>query len=141
MPMPRPRPPHLHRQVTRHGRTVWYVRVGKGRRIRIRSEFGSAEFDAEYSAAIANSSRPSKAAPTAGSLAWLCERYRAECPKWANFKPATRKQRENIFQAVMEASGYVAARAIIRDHIEAGRDRRKPHQGRHFVDAMILRSV
>jgi hypothetical protein len=134
MQMPRPRPPHLHRQVTRHGRTVWYVRVGKGRRIRIRSEFGSAEFDAEYSAAIANSSRPSKAAPTAGSLAWLCERYRAECPKWANFKPATRKQRENIFQAVMEASGYVAARAIIRDHIEAGRDRRKPHQGRHFFE-------
>ena len=61
--MPRPRPPHLHRQITRHGKTVWYVRVAKGPRIRIRSDFGSPEFDAEYSAAIANSSRPSKAAP------------------------------------------------------------------------------
>src|SRR5262249_5835560 len=28
--MPRPRPPHLHRQVTRHGKAVWYVRIGKG---------------------------------------------------------------------------------------------------------------
>ena len=49
--MPRPRPPHLHRQVTRHGKTVWYVRIGKGPRIRIRSAFGTSEFDAEYRAA------------------------------------------------------------------------------------------
>ena len=25
--MPRPRPPYLHREVTRHGKPVWYVRV------------------------------------------------------------------------------------------------------------------
>lgn len=135
-PMPRPRPPHLHRQVTRHGKTVWYVRVAKGPRIRIRSDFGSPEFDAEYSAAVANGSRPSKAALDNGSLEWLCERYRAECHKWASFKPATRKQRENIFRTVMEVSGHVAARVITREHIEAGRDRRSPHQGRHFIDAM-----
>ena len=135
-PMPRPRPPHLHRQVTRHGKTVWYVRVAKGPRIRIRSDFGSPEFDAEYSAAVANGSRPSKAALDNGSLEWLCERYRAECHKWASFKPATRKQRENIFRTVMEVSGHVAARVITREHIEAGRDRRSPRQGRHSIDAM-----
>ena len=28
--MPRPRPPHLHREITRHGKAVWYVRIGKG---------------------------------------------------------------------------------------------------------------
>ena len=27
--MPRPRPPHLHRETNRHGTTVWYVRLGK----------------------------------------------------------------------------------------------------------------
>jgi integrase len=27
--MPRPRPPHLQREVTRHGKAVWYVRVGR----------------------------------------------------------------------------------------------------------------
>src|SRR5262249_20666399 len=136
MRMPRPRPPHLQRQVSRHGKTVWYVRVGKGQRIRIRAGFGSSEFDAEYQAAIAASPRRGQEPPAQGSLAWLCERYRAECPKWANFKPATRKQRENIFRAAVEVSGHVAARVITREHIEAGRDRRKPHQGRHFVDAM-----
>jgi hypothetical protein len=138
--MPRPRPPHLHRQITRHGKTAWYVRIGKGPRIRIRSDFGSPEFDAEYNAAIASSSWPSESVPATGSLEWLCNRYRAECPKWASFRPATRKQRENIFVAVMGVSGQVLARAITREHIEAGRDRRKPHQGRHFVDAMRVSS-
>ena len=48
----RPRPPHLHRQVSRHGKTVWYVRIGKGPRVRIRSDFGTPLFDAQYQAAI-----------------------------------------------------------------------------------------
>jgi hypothetical protein len=42
--MPRPRPPHLHRQVTRHAKVVWYVRIGKGRRTRLRAAYGSTEF-------------------------------------------------------------------------------------------------
>ena len=33
--MPRPALPHLHRERTRHGATVWYVRKGQGPRIRI----------------------------------------------------------------------------------------------------------
>jgi len=33
--MPRPRPPHLHRETTRHGKHAWYVRIGKGKRVRI----------------------------------------------------------------------------------------------------------
>ena len=35
-PMPRPRPPHLVQQITRHGAVVWYVRKGKGPRTRSR---------------------------------------------------------------------------------------------------------
>ena len=46
--MPRPRPPHLHRERTRHGQFVWYVRKGKGARIRLRAEYGSEKFWAEY---------------------------------------------------------------------------------------------
>jgi hypothetical protein len=85
--MPRPRPPHLHRQVTRHGKTAWYVRIGKGPRIRIRSAFGTPQFDAEYQAAIAGlparqSAKDDRAA--LGSLAWLIERYRETSP-WTNF--------------------------------------------------------
>src|SRR3954454_18329663 len=50
--MPRPRPPHLHREINRHGNAVWYVRVGKGPRIRIRAEYGRPEFEQAYQAAI-----------------------------------------------------------------------------------------
>ncbi|HWZ73954.1 MAG TPA: integrase, partial [Casimicrobiaceae bacterium] len=48
--MPKPRPPHLHRQETRHGRFVWYVRRGHGLRVRPKAEYGSQEFWAEYRA-------------------------------------------------------------------------------------------
>jgi hypothetical protein len=72
--MPRPRPPHLHRQVSRHGKPIWYVRIGKGPRIRIRNAFGTSEFDAEYQAAIAG--LPARQTPkdkrtSVGTLAWL----------------------------------------------------------------------
>jgi hypothetical protein len=87
--MPRPRPPHLHRQVTRHGKPVWYVRINKGSRIRLRAEFGSAEFDAEYQTAISGVPRPQKGAPAAGTLAWLLARYR-ETTAWSALSPATR---------------------------------------------------
>ena len=49
--MPRPRPPFLSREVTRHGKAVWYVRRN-GKRIRLRAEYGTPEFDAEYQAAL-----------------------------------------------------------------------------------------
>jgi hypothetical protein len=50
--VPRPRPSHLHRETTRHGKTVWYVRVDKGPRIRLLAEFGSPDFDGEYQAEV-----------------------------------------------------------------------------------------
>ena len=67
--MPRPRPPRLQLEVTRHGKAVWYVRAAKGPRIRIRAEFGTPEFDVEYQAAFNGTPRPPKGAPAAGTLA------------------------------------------------------------------------
>ncbi len=137
--MPRPRPPHLHRQVTRHARAVWYVRVGKGRRIRIRSEFGTPEFDAEYQAAIAASTIPrEKKGPANGTLAWLIARYRETSSEWSSFSMATRRQRENIFRQVIETAGDQPVSKITTATMMAGRDRRKatPFQARHFLDAM-----
>jgi integrase len=136
--MPRPRPPHLHRQVTRHGNTVWYVRVGKSRRIRIRSDFGTAQFDTEYQAAIAALPQESaKDSNATGSLAWLVERYR-ETTAWTKLSLATRRQRENILRPVIEKSGRQPFAKITKATILAGRDRRasSPHQARHFLDTM-----
>jgi hypothetical protein len=88
--MPRPRPPHLHRQVTRHGKTVWYVRIAKGPRIRIRASSGTPEFDSEYQAAIAGlpaRQMPEDERTSIGTLAWLVERYR-ETTAWTDLSLA-----------------------------------------------------
>lgn len=135
--MPRPRPPHLQRQITRHGKSVWYVRVGRGARIRIRADFGTPEFEAEYQAAVSGGARPKKGTPAVGSLAWLLARYR-ETAAWTILSAATKRQRENIFLHVLESAGTVSASKISTADIANGRDRRSatPAQARNFLDAM-----
>ena len=123
--MPRPRPPHLQRQVTRHGKVVWYVRLGKGPRTRITAKFGTPEFDAEYQAAISDTPQPKKGAPATGTLAWLVARYR-EVGVWTNLSQATRRQRENILVHVLATAGNEPATKITRAAIVAGCERRSP---------------
>ena len=133
--MPRPRPPHL--VSTRHGTPVWYVRIGHGPRVRLRAEFGSPDFDAEYQAALTGAPRAQKAGVPTGSLAWLIDRYR-ETSAWAALSNATRLQRENIYLRVVAHAGHHPFIRITGATIEAGRDRRAdtPAQARNFLDAM-----
>ena len=133
--MPRPRPPHL--VSTRHGTPVWYVRIGHGPRVRLRAEFGSPDFDAEYQAALTGAPRAQKAGVPTGSLAWLIDRYR-ETSAWAALSNATRLQRENIYLPVVADAGHHPFIRITGATIEAGRDRRAdtPAQARNFLDAM-----
>lgn len=136
--MPRPRPPHLHREVTRHGKVMWRVRVDHGRRIRLRAEYGTPEFWTEYREAIEGRASPAKRnEPRAGSLAWLIARYR-ETAAWNGLSAATRRQRENIFKHVNASAGHQPLGKITRAAITAGRDKRAatPAQARNFLDAM-----
>ena len=134
--MPRPRPPHLQREITRHGKAVWYVRVGRGPRVRIRADYGTPEFDAEYRAALAGT--PTRmAAPSCSSLQWLLARYR-ETTDWAALSAATRRQRDNIFVRALESAGHEPYTRITTATILAGKERRAatPAQARNFLDAM-----
>jgi integrase len=135
--MPHPRPPHLQRQITRHGKAVWYVRVSNGPRIRIRAKYGSPEFDVEYQAAMSGERPAPKGSARAGTLAWLVDRYR-ETPAWTSLSLATRRQRENIFKQVIATAGPKPYTAITSAIIAAGRDRRHktPFQARHFLDTL-----
>jgi integrase len=136
--MPRPRPPHLHRETTRHRKAVWYVRVDKGPRIRLRAEYGTSEFEAEYQAAVTGGPRStSKGAPAAGTLTWLVDRYR-EAGAWTVLSAATRRQRENILLHVLKTAGDKPFARIGAATISAGCERRAqtPAQARHFLDAM-----
>lgn len=137
--MPRALPPFLNRAVTRHGRVVYYVRRGKGGRLRLRAPYDTAEFWAEYRAALEGQAPAAKnrSAAKAGSLAWLIERYR-DSADWAALSMATRRQRENIFRHVIAQAGTAACAGVTRRTIVAGIDRRRatPAQAVIFLKAM-----
>jgi integrase len=137
--MPRPRPPFVLRQVTQHGRVCWYVRKGKGKRIRVPAP-GTEAFDAAYQAALAeggNDDAVGESSKAAGTLAWLVTRYR-ESTAWTSLSLATRRQRENILKHVLNTAGRQPVAKITKASIVAGRDRRAktPFQARHFLDTM-----
>lgn len=136
-PMPCPRPPHLQRERTRHGKAVWFVRIGKGPRRRIKAEYGTQEFwDAYHSAVRGEAPRPG-AKPKVQSLAWLIDRYR-DSGAWAELSQATRRQRENILKKVIASAGNQPFTRITRATISAGIERRRatPAAARHFVETM-----
>jgi integrase len=133
--MPRPRPPFLRREVTRHGTVVWYVRKGEGRRVRIRAAFGTPAFDAEYRAALDATPRPIKGGSTAGSIAWLIARYQ-ETTAWTKFSRESRKQRQNMLAQIIKAAGHKPFTEITRSSLESARDRRTAALGRKFLDVM-----
>jgi len=132
--------PHLHREKTRHGTTVWYVRIGHGPRIRIKAAPGGQEFLDAYRAAIAGA--PVVAAQAAPeddprSLAWLVAQWR-KSSDWGGKAPATRKQRENLLLHVLEKNGHMPYHAMRKEHVIAGRERRQatPFAANNFIKTM-----
>lgn len=134
--MPRPRKPYLHHEENRHGTHVWYVRKGRGPRYRLRSEFGSDAFNAEYQAAIEGKAAP-RGQAVGGTLQWLWDAYR-KSDAWTSLSSATRRQRENIMLHVLKANGVKAFKALTSEDISAGLDRRveTPSAARNFLDTM-----
>lgn len=106
--MPRQRPPHLNRELSRHGKPVWYVRVGRGPRVRIRAEYGSEAFRLEYEAAIAGETPARVTIPVlpelaatleagpVGELTFICG---------ADRKPLRKEVVGNIFRDACRAAG------------------------------------
>lgn len=127
----------MQKQITRHGRTVWYVRIGHGQRIRISAEYGTPAFHRQYLDAIAGKLRPVEKGPVAGSVAWAIGKYR-ESSTWLSLKPATRRQRENIFKQIIATAGTQPLARVDRKAVIAGRERRAatPFQAKHFVAAL-----
>jgi integrase len=135
MGMPRPRPPHLHKETNRHGTTVWYVREGKGPRIRIKEVYGTPEFEAAYQAALKGETVRPAAKAAKGSLEWLWILYR-QTGAWSELSMATRGQRERIMRQVLKTGGNQPLSKITPGAIQKGIEKRKPYAARHFVDTM-----
>jgi integrase len=135
--MPRPRPPHLHHEISRHGRHMWYVRIGKGPRIRIQAEYGTPAFNEAYQAALNGEKPVAVGKASRGSLEWLWNLYRLS-DAWRDLSLATRKQRENIMLKVLATAGGTQVSKINAASIQAGKERRRetPSQAKHFVTTM-----
>jgi hypothetical protein len=121
----------------RGGRYIGRDRHHTGKRTRLRSTYGTPEFEPEYQAALAGKPISDKGALVDGSLAWLVTRYR-ETTVWQGLSSATKKQRKNILRQVIASAGDQQFAKITKATITAGRDRRAgtPFQARHFLDTV-----
>lgn len=132
--MPKPLPPHVQRERTRHGKIVFYFRRSQGApRIRL-PDLADPKFKAAYAAALSGSPAPAPKAE-GGTLEWLVEAYKRS-GHWASLKPSTRQMRDNILKRVVTEAGKVPFRAIGKKHINEGIDRRLPHAGNNFRKVM-----
>jgi integrase len=134
--VPRPRPPFLSHEVNRHGRPVWYVRRN-GKRIRLRAQYGTPKFAAEYQTALAAHQPGKEARTAAGSLAWLIECFR-DTAAWQARSDSTRAKWNGIYRQVLKAAGNTPLSAITPKAIRAGLERRAntPGQAQHFLNAL-----
>lgn len=136
--MPKPRPPYLQKEITRHGKIIWYVRKRPNPRTRLPGAYGSPEFIAAYEAAICGTAPKQKQAPAqSGSLAWLIAQYRLSA-RWRAMSALTKRDRDYIFKLLIASAGDTPYKAITRRVIVAGRDRRadKPSVANRFLDVM-----
>lgn len=136
VPMPKKLPQFVYREISRHGKAVYYFRRGKGPRTRL-PDLNAADFDEKYHEALIANAPPKRAVAGAGSLKWLIDRYR-ETGAYRGLSEATRKQRDNIFKHVVENAGHASYKAVTRRKIVQGREDRAstPAQARNFLDAM-----
>lgn len=133
--MPRPLPPYLRKETSRHGQVRWYVRRPPHRRVRIKDTYDTPEFWDAYRAALSGNA-PSKTATSArGTLAWLWLLY-GQVAAWQDLKQSTRRQRERIMKHVLASGGDQPLSKITPATIKAGIERRKPYAARHFVDTL-----
>ncbi|WP_102830485.1 tyrosine-type recombinase/integrase [Bartonella bovis] len=140
--MPKQRPPHLVKEITRHGKIIWYVRMGHGPRRRVRGTYGTQEFVNDYKDALSElqgytlpKSKSDKLVED--SFIWLLKQY-FDSVTWHELANTTKRQKELILMKVSDAIGDIPYKAIKKDHIIAGVERRKetPATARNFLKAV-----
>ena len=135
--MPRPRMPYVQKQVTQHGKVVWYFRRGSGQRVRLWAAYGSPEFVREYQAALQDRSIEPQPKANGGTLSWLIRQY-MQSSAWQSLAAGTRAQRGGLLRNVEKQAGDVPFTAITRQKIIKGREDRAgaPNQANNFIKTM-----
>jgi site-specific recombinase XerD len=137
--MPRRRRLFERKEITRHGKTVWYFRRPGQARVRLPDDYGSPEYVEAYERALVGQSveRPSKAEK--GTLSWLIDRYKAS-GHYASLSESSKTHRDYILRKVAKESGHHQFAKIGRKHMQEAMDRRAktPHAANNFLVAMSV---
>ena len=115
---------------------MFYFRRGKGKRTRL-PDLNSPDFEERYHEALTSDPPKKRVVATQGTLKWLVARYR-ETAEYGSLSEGTRKYRDNIYRAVVEAAGDKPYKNITKKVIARGKEDRAatPGQARNFLDAM-----
>ena len=132
--------PFLHAERSRFGVTYYYVRVNRGRRIRIKGDFGTPEFLAHYHEVVAIEAPPPPDTSDRfipGSFGWLIKEWKKSA-NWTVALPTTRKHRNHFLEQLLASAGDVPFRTIKRQQILDERDRRShtPFSANNYVKTM-----
>lgn len=129
-------PKYVYMEPSRHGKSVFYFRIGKQKRIRMPSPEAN-NFLEIYNQALVGNITPAKPRASKRSLSWLIEQYR-NSGDFLSYKIATRRQREIIFRQIDEKASKYDYEQITRRHIINERDERKdtPYQSGNYLKAV-----
>jgi integrase len=132
-------PLNVTRERNRHGKAVFYYRVGKGKRVRLPS-FGSDEFDEAYAAARDGKPQQRKApgVPHQGSLRWLVIEYKKSL-HFRSLDAITQRRRDSFFKQMVDVSGDEMVSNIAEIDIVTGREKRsggKGHAANNYLKAI-----
>jgi integrase len=130
--MPKPRFWGVEPHRSRHGRLRWYFRPDRTKpRIRLPDNFGSAEFELAYRAAVAGEAPPaSQSLPrqgrraSKGSLAWLVALYLAS-PAFLGNRASTQRPRRTMLEKLGAEKGQVDIEDIDRSVIQEAMNARR----------------
>jgi len=130
--MPKKRLQYTETFLSRHGRRMWFFRVGKGPRVRLPDEYGSLQFVKAYREALAQ--HVSGDLQTGRTLSWLIRQYLAS-PAWEGLAKETRKQFTYQLRRMKERAGDAPIEEITPASIAAGRDARatKPSDANKYL--------
>lgn len=140
--MSKRRPPYLVRERTRHGKIIWYVRIGHGPRVRIAGTYGTQEFVDNYTLALkqaqnGTSKKTKQNRLVEGSFDWLLHQY-LQSMQWHNQSESTKKVKYRILNNISKHIGNRAYKSIEKQHILDAVERRRntPAAARHFLTAL-----
>lgn len=137
--MPRRRRLFERKEITRHGKTVWYFRRPGQKRVRLPGVYGSPEYLSAYAKALAGMAIDTPPPSQKGTVAWLVNRYKAS-GHYASLAPTSQLARDYILKSVCKDAGHIQFTRITRKHIQEAMDRRAktPHGANNFLVAMSV---